>query len=97
MTQQPIFTESFKTPEMAALDDTDTRLLARTLATRLTISSQQWHQLKGNRPARAKEQVAIALTYLLNDQTEDALAHLQQAIGWLDKSLSAPSCSSVKK
>ncbi|MEM9217397.1 MAG: DUF6439 family protein [Cyanobacteria bacterium P01_F01_bin.150] len=97
MAQQPLIKESFKTPEIAALDNTDTAILARTLATRLAISSQDWHRLKGNRPARAKEQVAIALNYLLNDQTEDAMAHLQQAVGWLDKSLSSPSCSSVKK
>ena len=92
MSRQPIIADAFKTPQTAALDDVDTRALAQALAERLAIPSQDWHRLKGNRLARSKEQVAIALTYLLNDQSEHALAHLQQATGWLDKSISAPPC-----
>lgn len=92
MARQPIIADKFKTPQTAALDDVDTLALAQALAERLAIPSQDWHRLKGNRSARAKEQVAIALNYLLNNQTDTALAHLQQATGWLDKSISAPPC-----
>lgn len=92
MGRQPIIADAFKTPETSALDDVETMALAQALAERLAIPSQDWHRLKGNRSARAKEQVAIALTYLLNGQTDEALAHLQQGTGWLDKSISAPPC-----
>jgi Family of unknown function (DUF6439) len=30
--------------------------------------------------------------YLLNGNSEQALAHLQQATAWLDRSISAPPC-----
>lgn len=92
MSRQPIIADAFKTPETEVFADVDTLALAQALAERLAIPSQDWHRLKGNRLARSKEQVAIALTYLLNDQSENALAHLQQATGWLDKSISAPPC-----
>ncbi|NET11166.1 MAG: hypothetical protein F6K16_42085 [Symploca sp. SIO2B6] len=84
--------DAFKAPNTSSLDDIDLSVLTQTLAQRLAIPSQDWHRLKGNRSVRAKEQVAIALNYLINDQTEEALAHLQQATGWLDKSISAPPC-----
>ncbi|MGK7902356.1 MAG: DUF6439 family protein [Hormoscilla sp.] len=66
--------------------------LAQALAQRLTITPNKWHQLKSNRPARAREQAAAALVFLLKDNPEEALARLQQATGWLDRSISAPPC-----
>jgi len=66
--------------------------LAQALAERLTITPDKWHQLKSNRPARAREQAAAALVFLLKDRPEEALSRLQQAAGWLDRSVSAPPC-----
>lgn len=66
--------------------------LAIALMNELTISSQDWHQLKSNRRARALEQTAAALVYLLKDQPDEALQRLHQATGWLDRSISAPPC-----
>ncbi|MGI0492227.1 DUF6439 family protein [Alkalinema pantanalense CENA528] len=68
--------------------------LAQALADRLAIRERDWHRLKGNRSARAQEQAAVALVYLLKQQSEEALPRLQQAVGWLDKSISAPPCPS---
>ncbi|MBE9107643.1 hypothetical protein IQ229_22745, partial [Nostoc cf. edaphicum LEGE 07299] len=48
--------------------------------------------LKSNRNSRANEQVAAAIVYLLKNQPEEAQARLQQAVGWLDRSISAPPC-----
>jgi hypothetical protein len=66
--------------------------LAQALAERLAIAPSDWHQLKANRKARAAEQAAIALLYLLKDQPPEALERLQQSVGWLDRSISAPPC-----
>ena len=66
--------------------------LAQQLAQQLAIGHKDWHRLQSNRPARAQEQTAIALVYLLNGNSEQALAHLQQASAWLDRSVSAPPC-----
>lgn len=66
--------------------------LAQALLEKLTITDTTWHRLKSNRKARASEQVAAALVYLLKDQPEEALPRLQQAVGWLDRSISAPPC-----
>jgi hypothetical protein len=71
---------------------TDKLKLAQTLATQLTITPDKWHQLKANRKARALEQTAVALVFLLKNQPDQALQHLQQATGWLDRSISAPPC-----
>jgi hypothetical protein len=68
--------------------------LAQALAERLRIDESNWHKLKANRPARAKEQAAAALVFLLNDNPAEALPRLAQAAGWLDKSVSAPPCPS---
>ena len=73
-------------------DSLTTLELAQALAERLRIDESNWHKLKSNRPARAKEQAAVALVFLLKDNREDALARLSQAAGWLDKSVSAPPC-----
>ncbi|NJR37983.1 MAG: hypothetical protein HC781_02935 [Leptolyngbyaceae cyanobacterium CSU_1_4] len=66
--------------------------LAQALAERLAIAPSDWHQLKANRKARAAEQTAMALLYLLKDQSPEALERLQQSVGWLDRSISAPPC-----
>jgi Family of unknown function (DUF6439) len=66
--------------------------LAQALAERLAIGSDDWHRLKANRKARAVEQTAMALLYLLKDQPPEALERLQQSVGWLDRSISAPPC-----
>lgn len=66
--------------------------LAQILAERLAIKPQDWHRLNANRQVRAKEQVGAALVYLLKDQPEEALIRLQQAVGWLDRTLKAPPC-----
>lgn len=75
-----------------SLKDASTLELAQALAERLSITPQDWHRLKSNRPARAKEQAAAALVFLLKEQPEEALARLRQASGWLDRSISAPPC-----
>jgi DNA-binding SARP family transcriptional activator len=73
-------------------DDLTTLELAQALAERLRIAETDWHRLKANRPARAREQAAAALVFLVKDNPTEALARLEQAAGWLDKSISAPPC-----
>ncbi len=75
-------------------NDLTTLELAQALMERLTISPNDWHRLKSNRKARASEQAAAALVFLLKEQPEEALPRLQQAVGWLDRSISAPPCPS---
>ncbi|MGF1495430.1 MAG: DUF6439 family protein [Elainellaceae cyanobacterium] len=87
MPPQPL--TSATSQALAAVDTLD---LAQALAERLAIAPNDWHRLKGNRSARAQEQAAIALAYLLKNQPEEALPRLQQAAGWLDRSVSAPPC-----
>ncbi len=72
--------------ELSALE------LAQALMEKLSISPNDWHRLKSNRKARASEQIAAALVFLLKDESEEALPRLQQATGWLDRSISAPPC-----
>jgi hypothetical protein len=76
----------------ADLSQLTTLELAQALAERLRITDADWHRLKSNRSRRAQEQAAAGLVLLVNDQTTDGLAHLQQAAGWLDRSISAPPC-----
>ena len=66
--------------------------LAQQLAHQLSLKPEDWHRLKSNRRSRALEQAATALVYLLKDEPEEALARLQQATGWLDRTISAPPC-----
>lgn len=73
-------------PELSTLE------LAQALAERLAIAPQDWHRLKANRRAQAGQELAAALVYLLKDNPQEALVHLQQAEGWLDRRLSAPPC-----
>lgn len=77
-----------------ALSELSTLELAQALAERLTITPNDWHRLKSNRKARASEQAAAALVFLLKEQPEEALIRFQQASGWLDRSLVAPPCPS---
>lgn len=76
----------------ADLNQLSTLELAQALMERLTISASDWHRLKSNRKARACEQAAAALVFLLKEQPEEALPRLHQAVGWLDRSISAPPC-----
>ncbi|MGD1857948.1 MAG: DUF6439 family protein [Leptolyngbyaceae cyanobacterium] len=78
--------------ETLDLQGTDSLELAQTLAKQLAIGPMDWHQLNSNRQIRAKEQVAAALVYLLNDNPEEALPRLEQAVGWLNRSIKAPPC-----
>ncbi|MFM2304871.1 MAG: hypothetical protein RLZZ135_2283 [Cyanobacteriota bacterium] len=80
------------TPTSITTNDLTTLELAQALAERLRIDESNWHKLKSNRPARAKEQAAAALVFLLKDNLTEALPRLSQAAGWLDKSVSAPPC-----
>ena len=66
--------------------------LAQAIATRLAIKPNDWHRLNRDRKVRAREQAAAALVYLLKEEPEEALVRLQQAVGWLDRSLTAPPC-----
>lgn len=84
--------QSVQSPDLNDLRQADPAVLAQVLAEKLAIAPNDWHRLKGNRKARAQEQAASALVYLLNNQPEEALARLQQATGWLDRSISAPPC-----
>lgn len=85
---------STEVPQVSAksLAEASTLELAQVLMDRLKIGPGDWHRLKSNRKARAKEQAAAALVFLLADSTEEALPRLQQATGWLDRSISAPPC-----
>ena len=71
--------------------------LAQALAERSAIAHQDWHRLKGNRQAQAKQQLTSALVFLLKDQPQEALQHLNQAVGWLDGSLASPPCPDAQR
>ncbi|BAU63934.1 hypothetical protein STA3757_13030 [Stanieria sp. NIES-3757] len=74
------------------LKEIDTVELAQALAERLAIAPQDWHRLKANRQAQAGQQLGAALVFLLKNQPQEALIRLNQATGWLDRSISAPPC-----
>ena len=82
--------ESAQPVKTTNLDELSTLEVAQALMERLAISTTDWHRLKSNRKVRASEQAAAALVFLLKDQPEEALSRLQQASGWLDRSISAP-------
>ncbi|MCW6049356.1 DUF6439 family protein [Lyngbya sp. CCAP 1446/10] len=84
--------ETTQTTQTVNLNELSTVELAQALAARLAISEKDWHRLKANRSARAGEQAAAALVFLLKNQPEEALPRLNQAAGWLDRSISAPPC-----
>ncbi|MGF1567055.1 MAG: DUF6439 family protein [Nodosilinea sp.] len=76
-------------PPVAQLSDLE---LAQILAQRLAIKPNDWHRLSSNRQVRAQEQLAAALVFLLKQRPEEALPRVQQAAGWLDRTLKAPPC-----
>ncbi len=78
--------------DRALLQSFSAEVLAQALAEKLSISSHDWHRLSANRSVRAREQAAAALVYMLKDKPEEALPRLEQAIGWLNKTLKAPPC-----
>jgi len=74
------------------LAEKSTLELAQLLAEKCAIAPKEWHRLKGDRKAQANQHITAALVYLQSSQTEQALEHLHQAIGWLDRSISVPPC-----
>ena len=83
-------------PQTNTSNQLSTLELAQALAERLAIAPADWHRLKANRQAQAGQQAAAALVFLLKDQPQEALLRLQQASGWLDRSLSTPRCPDHK-
>ncbi len=83
--------------ESPTLPDLSAAELAQALMAKLTITDKEWHRLKTNRNARASEQAIAALVFLLKNQPEEALPRLQQAVKWLDRSISAPPCETHGK
>lgn len=79
------------TAEKTAAELTELEL-AQLLAERLAIKPNDWHRLNRDCNVRAKEQLAAALVYLLKQQPQEAQVRVEQALGWLDKSLTAPPC-----
>ncbi|WP_017652702.1 DUF6439 family protein [Fortiea contorta] len=86
--------QSTQLPKSSQLKEFTNLELAQALMERLSISPDDWHRLKSNRNCRAGEQAASALVFLLKEQPQEALSRLEQAAGWLDKSISAPPCPS---
>ncbi len=84
--------QSTQSPKTSQLHEFSTLELAQALMERLTISPDDWHRLKSNRKARASEQAAAAVVFMIKEQPQEAVAKLQQATGWLDHSISAPPC-----
>jgi hypothetical protein len=78
--------------QTSPLNEISTLELAQALMERLSITPDDWHRLKSNRNARASEQVAAAIVFLVKNEPQEAQARLEQAVGWLDKSISAPPC-----
>ena len=89
--------ESTQLSPKEQLQQFSTLELAQALSEKLAIAHQDWHRLKGNRKAQAGQQIASALVFLLKDRQPEALVHLNQAVGWLDRSLKAPSCPDNKR
>jgi hypothetical protein len=84
--------QGLASPTQAQLQGLSTLELAQALAERLTLTEADWHRLKADRGVRSRQETAIALVLLLQDQPQEALLHLQQATGWIDRSISAPPC-----
>lgn len=78
--------------QTSQLNEISTLELAQALMERLSISPDDWHRLKSNRNSRASEQAAAAMVFLVKNEPQEAKVRLEQAVGWLDKSISAPPC-----
>ena len=78
--------------QTSQLNEISTLELAQALMERLSISPNDWHRLKSNRNSRASEQAAAAMVFLVKNEPQEAKVRLEQAVGWLDKSISAPAC-----
>jgi hypothetical protein len=85
-------TQSTQQPKNKQLEQFSDLELAQALMERLSIAEKDWHKLKSDRKARAAEQIAAALVYLLKNQKEEVSQRLEQATGWLNRSLFAPPC-----
>jgi hypothetical protein len=94
MSSPPSTSNSLNSSAQEHLKELTSLELAQLLLERLAIGERDWHRLKSNRQARASEQVASALVFLLKQQPEEVIPRLNQAIGWLDRSVSAPPCPS---
>ena len=93
LTPKDIFSvTSLKSPLQAKVEGLSDQELAQALMERLTLAEANWHSKKSNRTIRAKEQVAAALVYLLRGNKDEALPRLEQAVAWLNRSISAPPC-----
>ena len=92
LSDRPSKPNSASQPNLALLKSFEPEALAQALAQALAIAPNDWHRLSANRTVRAQEQIAAALVYMLKNKPEEALPRLQQAVGWLDKTLKAPPC-----
>jgi hypothetical protein len=79
------------------LQEVSTLELAQLLAERLAIAPNDWHRLKNNRQAQASQQASAGLVLLLKEQKTEAIAHLSQAVGWLDRSVEPLPCPTHHK
>ena len=79
-------------PRTANLSEYSTLELAQALSERLAIPERDWHRLKSDRNARAGEHLAAALVFLLKNQPKEVIPRLNQAVGWLERLISAPPC-----
>lgn len=83
---------SLNVESKSVTSDMSNLALAQLLAERMTISSYDWHKLKNDRKAQALQQLTASLVYLLNDQPEEALERINQAQGWLDRTIKPLPC-----
>lgn len=87
-----ILTSRPSTKNIDSSTDATPLVLAQDLSQALAIDSMDWHRLKANRTARALELCSVAIVFLLKQQPDEALERLKLAVGWLDRSVSAPPC-----
>ncbi len=88
----PDLSDRQMSPRTASLSEYSTLELAQALAERLAIPERDWHRLKSNRNARAGEHLTAALVFLLKNQPEEVIPRLNQAVGWLERLITAPPC-----
>ena len=81
-----------QSPAKTEIDELTNLELAQILARKVAISNYDWHKLKNNRQAQAVQQITASLVYLLNGDSQEALQHLNQAQGWLDRTIKPMAC-----